>query len=125
MVRTNRLPPASAGVASVISSSLLRPSTLNVAPAWITNVPPSSRRRNRDTGVVAQLPELLAVEVVAAHLVGAPRHDLGALVILPHERRRPVTLFLAFDAPLLLARLRVEGDEIGLLLVVVDKVEPI
>ena len=58
-------------------------------------------------------------------LVGARRHDLGAAVVLPDERRRPVGALVAIDPPDLGAGPLVVRGEERLLVVVVDDVDAI
>ena len=88
--------------------------------------PVLGERRRRDVHRhPAQLPEQLAVQIVRTDLVHARGDDLGAQLVLPDERRRPVLDLFALDAPELLAGLLVERDDERLGGVVVDDDEAI
>ena len=80
----------------------------------------AERLRDRDGVHPAERPDLVAVEVVGTHEVAAGGDELGAGLVLPDERGRPVGALVAVDPPALGPGRGVEGDHERLLIVVVD-----
>ena len=83
------------------------------------------RRRDRDTRHPLQRPEQCAIQIVRPDLVRSRRDDLGALSVLPDERRRPVALLITWRSPDLFTGLGIQREQIRILIVVVHKIEPV
>src|SRR5206468_3670273 len=82
-------------------------------------------RRNIERRHSLELPQQLSVEIIGANPARAVRHDLGAYVVLPYERRGPVVGLVPIDPPQLAAALPVERHDEGLVRVVVDDIQPV
>ena len=83
----------------------------------------AERLGDRDGVQPAERPDLVAVEVVGPHDVAAGGDQLGARVVLPDERGRPVGALVPVDPPALRPGRGVEGDDERLIVVVVDDEE--
>src|SRR6185436_2611319 len=95
----------------------------DVAGGYVEQPVGGERLRDRDRVHAAEAPQLLAVEIVGAHLRGAGGDELGALLVAPDEGRGPIGALVTVDPPQLASGRRVERHDEGLLLVVVDDEE--
>ena len=70
-------------------------------------------------------PEQFAVEVIRTHFAGAGGHDFGSLSSLPDKWRGPIAAFVAVHPPDFFAGAFVQSQQVRLLIVVVDQIEPV
>ena len=84
------------------------------------------RRRDRVQRHPRRLPDRLAgIRVIGADAVRRAGDDLSPAAVLDHQGRRPGRHLVAVAAPDLLARLLVEGDHEGVVLMVPDDEHPV